>query len=139
MSRVSQGFPRCRGAILIFVLTVFSMLSLLVLGLCHRLRMEMKTSRMESSRIKRAGTWLWAGSPGRAPPFGRTRTSASIISVSHGTWRATPRGRGCSCPGQPGTAEQDGAAAWLSYAVSDEEGRLNVNTSSPRPGWACRA
>ena len=120
----------CRGAVLLVVLIVFSALSLLAFGLCHRVRLELKITRMQSDElrsyhlalggIRRAMAALRADEDREVDHFGeawRLDTSATEEAFFQGQDGV-----------RPGEYE-------LSYATSDEEGRLNVNTSSPA-GWA---
>ena len=55
-----RGAGTRRGAVLVLVLIVFSGLSLLAFGLCHRVRLEMRMSQMRG-RKRAPFTWPWVG------------------------------------------------------------------------------
>jgi type II secretory pathway component PulK len=118
-----------RGAVLILVLIVSSALSLLAFGLCHRIRLELKIAQARSNEvrayylalggIRRAMVALHEDEDKDVDHFGeawRLNVSAAeegFFESMSSQWRASHH---------------------LRYAVSDEEGRLNVNLSSPA-GW----
>jgi len=124
---------RRRAAVLVLVLVVFAVLSLLSLGLCHRVRLDLMRDRMQAEDLQ--SYYLALGGLQRAMAAlaeGSQAQEEGPIDHFGSPWhlRTTAREEGFF---------QEQPPAWLSrtqlyYRVTDEEGRLNVNTSSPA-GW----
>lgn len=116
---------------MVLVLIVFSTLSLLAFGLCHRVRLEIKMARMRGDDLR--AYYLALGGLNRAVAALRQGQDGMQDVVHFGqVWHLNATAR------QEGFWE-DRDDSWhdaccLSYATSDEQGRLNINTSSPA-GW----
>lgn len=115
---------------MVLVLIVFSSLSLLAFGLCHRVRLELKVVRMRGDDL--ASYYLALGGLNRAMAAlqqqGGEKEDNKLVHFGQ-PWHLNT------------TSAQEGffqdtrwASCSLSYATSDEESRLNINTSSP-VGW----
>ncbi len=120
---------RRRGAVLVLVLIVFSVLSLLTFGLCHRVRLQLKTARMRGDALR--AHYLALGGINRAMAALRQNEEGEVDHFGE-AWHLN------TTAADEGFFEETGVGARvpmeLSYATSDEEGRLNINTSSP-VGW----
>jgi len=130
--RCDRGRTRS-GAVLVLVLMVFSALSLLSFGLCHRVRLDLKRARVRGDDLK--AYYLALGGVYRAVAalqgFEPTEDEGEVCHFGQ-SWHLN------TAAGAEGCFEQIDvswlAEASLFYSVMDEEGRLNVNTSSPA-GW----
>jgi len=129
--RVAAGAPR-RAAVLVLVLAVMSALSLLALGLCHRARLELKMARIRSEQVR--SHYLAIGGLQRALLAIRGDADEKIDHFGE-AWRlatsAEQEGLLTVAGESPGEERGGGDDARVYYAVSDEEGLLNVNTGSP--------
>jgi type II secretory pathway component PulK len=131
VSKVSdqRNAHRRRGAVLILVLIIFSILSLLAFGLCHRVRLELKMARLRGNRMQ--AYYLAMG--------GVNRCVAAIqqdenLDIDHSgePWH---RNTTALAEGFFGArTDRWKAAHRLTYAVTDEQSRLNINLTSP-DGW----
>lgn len=118
---------RDRGAVLILVLIVFSGLSLMAFGLTHRVRLDLKAEQYRAEQLQAYHLAL-AGIRRAA-----VELEADANEIDH---RAEPWALRTSLSAEGFFAAEQGGIAGgdAQYAVSDEEGRLNVNVTSPA-GW----
>ncbi len=130
--------PRCpvrrRGAVLILVLIVFSGLSLLALGLCHRVRLQLRMARMQGDQ--RRAFYLALGGVNRAILALRqdlaTKEKDSNVVHFGQMWHVDT-----TAAAEGLFADMDDAwraSCSLSYATTDEQSRLSVSKSSAA-GW----
>jgi len=129
--RVSCSRGR-RAAVLVLVLVVFAALSLLCVGLCQRVHLEMKRDRMQAAELR--AYYLALGGIHRAlAALAAPGNDTESVDYFGSPWHlhTTARAEGFFA-GQTQVGWL--SRARLSYAVTDEEGRLNINTSSP-VGW----
>jgi len=139
VDEVSMSATRIResrrryGAVLVLVLVVLAMLSLLAFGLCHRVRLELKMARMASDELR--AYYLAMGGIRRAMVAIR-QDEDNELDYFQEPWRlaANAVDEGLLALPEDGAGREAKPGLYLAYAVSDEEGRLNVNTSSPA-GW----
>lgn len=123
---------RRRGAVLVLVLIVFSALSLIALGMAHRYRLELKMTQMRGNEMR--AYYLALGGINRAIVALRQPADPQDGEVVHygQAWHVS------TSAATEGFFEEMGdswrASCELSYSVTDEEGRLNLNNSSPA-GW----
>lgn len=117
---------------MVLVLAVMSALSLLALGLCHRVRLELKVARMRSEQVR--SHYLAIGGLERALLAIRGDTDDKIDHPGE-SWRlatsAEQEGLLTAAGESPDAGQAGGFNPRVYYEVSDEEARLNVNTGSP--------
>lgn len=124
--------PQRRGAVLILVLIVFSSLSLLAFGMVHRFRLEWKMARMRGDELR--AYYLAVGGINRALAALRRPADPGDGGVVHygQAWHLDTTAAAEGFFQSMGESWQ--ASCTLAYAVSDEQGRLNLNRTSPA-GW----
>jgi len=118
--------------VLVLVLIVFSGLSLLALGLCHRTRLELRMARMRGDDLR--AFYLALGGVNRAVSALRKDLAEREDEVVH---FGQPWHLATSAAAEGFFVDLDDTwrtASSLFYATTDEEGRLNIRTSSPA-GW----
>lgn len=116
---------RRRGMILLFVLIVFSAISLMALGLCHRARLRLRQSARHADSVAAYHLALGGIRRGLAE-IGQDRDP---IDYPAERWRLTT-----SAAAEGFLLDmlgEEAAEYQLFYVVRDEESRLNVNASSP--------
>lgn len=129
MRRIS---PRRRGAVLVLVMVILAMLSLMSFGLCHRARLDLKMGRMRSDELR--AYYLALGGLRRSLMAVRQDEDGAVDHLGE-SWHLHTT---AEAEGLLTSADEAGRAIstamsrmHLAYAVMDEEGRLNINTSSP--------
>jgi type II secretory pathway component PulK len=123
---------RRRGAVLVLVLIVFSGLSLLAFGLCQRVRLDLRMSRMRGDEMR--AYYLALGGVNRCVlALKKDMAENDGKVVHHGQkWylNTTAAAEGLFAD-MPDVADP---GLTLSYVTSDEASRLSISRSSPA-GW----